>query len=113
VKHVLTTNSGSSANLLALQALTSPSLGERAIKPGDEVITVAAGFPHHHQSDPAERLCAGLRRFTLPTYNIDTVGHSKAAISTAHPSHHARPHAGQPVRPATRSARIATGTACG
>ena len=38
-------NSGSSANLLAFYALTSPKLGERAIKPGDEVITVAAGFP--------------------------------------------------------------------
>ncbi len=45
VKHVLTTNSGSSANLLAFSALTSPWLGERAIRPGDEVITVAAGFP--------------------------------------------------------------------
>jgi CDP-6-deoxy-D-xylo-4-hexulose-3-dehydrase len=38
-------NSGSSANLLAFYALTSPKLGERAIKPGDEIITVAAGFP--------------------------------------------------------------------
>ena len=38
-------NSGSSANLLAFYALTSPKLGEKAIKPGDEVITVAAGFP--------------------------------------------------------------------
>lgn len=43
--HVLTTTSGSSANLLALTALTSPKLGERALKPGDEMITVAAGFP--------------------------------------------------------------------
>lgn len=43
--HVLTVNSGSSANLVAFTALTSPKLGERAIKPGDEVITVAAGFP--------------------------------------------------------------------
>jgi CDP-6-deoxy-D-xylo-4-hexulose-3-dehydrase len=38
-------NSGSSANLVALTTLTSPSLGERRLKPGDEVITVAAGFP--------------------------------------------------------------------
>lgn len=38
-------NSGSSANLLAFYALTSPKLGDRAIKPGDEIITVAAGFP--------------------------------------------------------------------
>ena len=45
VPHVLTTNSGSSANLVAFAALTSPALGERAIRPGDEVITVAAGFP--------------------------------------------------------------------
>ena len=41
----LLTNSGSSANLLALSALTSPQLGERQLKPSDEVITVAAGFP--------------------------------------------------------------------
>ena len=40
-----TVNSGSSANLVAFSALTSPKLGDRAIKPGDEVITVAAGFP--------------------------------------------------------------------
>jgi CDP-6-deoxy-D-xylo-4-hexulose-3-dehydrase len=45
VKHVLTVNSGSSANLVAFSALTSPRLGARAIKPGDEVIGVAAGFP--------------------------------------------------------------------
>ena len=45
VRHVLTVNSGSSANLLALAALTSPELGERAVKPGDEIITAAANFP--------------------------------------------------------------------
>jgi len=45
VRHAVFCNSGSSANLLAFTALTSPKLGERAIKPGDEVITVAAGFP--------------------------------------------------------------------
>jgi len=45
VKFLITTNSGSSANLLAFSALTSPRLGHRAIKPGDEVIGVAAGFP--------------------------------------------------------------------
>ncbi|MDR2392471.1 MAG: lipopolysaccharide biosynthesis protein RfbH [Planctomycetota bacterium] len=43
--HVLTVNSGSSANLIALSALTSPELGKRAIRPGDEVVTAAAGFP--------------------------------------------------------------------
>ncbi len=45
VRSSLTVNSGSSANLVAFMALTSPMLGDRAIKPGDEVITVAAGFP--------------------------------------------------------------------
>lgn len=45
VKYLITTNSGSSANLLAFSALTSPKLKDRSIKPGDEVITVAAGFP--------------------------------------------------------------------
>ena len=45
VKYALLTNSGSSANLLALSALTSPTLGEDRLKPGDEVITMACGFP--------------------------------------------------------------------
>lgn len=45
VNYAISTNSGSSANLLALTALTSEQLGERRLKPGDEVITVAAGFP--------------------------------------------------------------------
>ena len=43
--YCLLTNSGSSANLLALSSLTSPHLKEKRLKPGDEVITVAAGFP--------------------------------------------------------------------
>lgn len=45
VKHLITVNSGSSANLVAFSALTSPKLGARTVKRGDEVITVAAGFP--------------------------------------------------------------------
>ena len=45
MRHSFMVNSGSSANLVALSSLTSPSLGDRALKPGDEVITVAAGFP--------------------------------------------------------------------
>jgi CDP-6-deoxy-D-xylo-4-hexulose-3-dehydrase len=44
-RSALFVNSGSSANLIALSALTSPKLGKRALKPGDEVLTVAAGFP--------------------------------------------------------------------
>ncbi len=45
VQHLITVNSGSSANLVAFHTLTSPKLGTRAIQPGDEVIGVAAGFP--------------------------------------------------------------------
>jgi CDP-6-deoxy-D-xylo-4-hexulose-3-dehydrase len=45
IKHLITVNSGSSANLVAFNTITSPKLGERAIKKGDEVIGVAAGFP--------------------------------------------------------------------
>ena len=45
VRHAMMCNSGSSANLLALTALTSPKLGSRRLQPGDEVVTVAAGFP--------------------------------------------------------------------
>ena len=44
-RHATLVNSGSSANLVALSALTSPTLGDRQLKPGDEVITVASGFP--------------------------------------------------------------------
>jgi len=45
VRECVLVNSGSSANLLAVSALTSPRLGDRRLSPGDEVITVAAGFP--------------------------------------------------------------------
>ena len=45
LRHAILTNSGSSANLLALSALTSPRLGDRRLRPGDEVLTLAAGFP--------------------------------------------------------------------
>lgn len=45
IRHLITVNSGSSANLVAFSTLTSPKLGDRAIRRGDEIITVAAGFP--------------------------------------------------------------------
>lgn len=71
VKHVLTTNSGSSANLLALTVLTSPSLGERSLKPGDEVITVAAGFPTTVNPILQNDLVPVFVDVDIPTYNID------------------------------------------
>jgi CDP-4-dehydro-6-deoxyglucose reductase, E1 len=65
-------NSGSSANLVALSALTSPKLGDRALKPGDEVITVAAGFPTTVNPILQNRLIPVFLDVTLPTYEVDT-----------------------------------------
>ena len=64
-------NSGSSANLLALSALTSPKLGDRQLKPGDEVITVAAGFPTTVNPIFQNRLVPVFVDVTIPTYEID------------------------------------------
>jgi CDP-6-deoxy-D-xylo-4-hexulose-3-dehydrase len=66
------TNSGSSANLLALSALTSPKLGDRQLRPGDEVITVAAGFPTTVNPILQNRLVPVFLDVILPTYEIDT-----------------------------------------
>jgi CDP-6-deoxy-D-xylo-4-hexulose-3-dehydrase len=64
-------NSGSSANLVALSALTSPKLGDRALRPGDEVITVAAGFPTTVNPILQNRLVPVFLDVTLPTYEMD------------------------------------------
>jgi len=64
-------NSGSSANLVALSALTSPKLGPRQLKPGDEVITVAAGFPTTVNPIFQNRLVPVFIDVVLPTYEID------------------------------------------
>ncbi|MCX7180843.1 MAG: lipopolysaccharide biosynthesis protein RfbH, partial [Proteobacteria bacterium] len=71
VKHVLTVNSGSSANLVALSSLTSPLLGDRALKPGDEVITVAAGFPTTVNPILQNGMVPVFVDVALPGYNID------------------------------------------
>jgi CDP-4-dehydro-6-deoxyglucose reductase, E1 len=64
-------NSGSSANLLAVSALTSPKLGDRRLKPGDEVITVAAGFPTTVNPIIQNRLVPVFVDVALPSYEID------------------------------------------
>jgi CDP-6-deoxy-D-xylo-4-hexulose-3-dehydrase len=64
-------NSGSSANLIALSALTSPKLGDRRLKPGDEVITVAAGFPTTVNPIFQNRLVPVFVDVTIPSYEID------------------------------------------
>ena len=70
-KYARTTNSGSSANLLAMTALTSHLLGDRALRAGDEVITVAAGFPTTVNPTLQNGLIPVFVDVTLPTYNID------------------------------------------
>jgi CDP-6-deoxy-D-xylo-4-hexulose-3-dehydrase len=73
-------NSGSSANLAAISALTSPRLGERRLTPGDEVITVAAGFPTTVNPILQNGLVPVFVDVTLPTYNVD-VNQLEAALS--------------------------------
>lgn len=90
VKHLITVNSGSSANLIAFATLTSPKLGERAIRPRDEVIGVAAGFPT--TVNPILQ-CGAVPVFVdveIGTYNIDVsrledaIGPRTKAIMLAH-----------------------------
>jgi CDP-6-deoxy-D-xylo-4-hexulose-3-dehydrase len=73
-------NSGSSANLVALSCLTSPSLGDRRLRAGDEVITVAAGFPTTINPIIHNGLVPVFVDVQLPTYNVD-VTQLEAAVS--------------------------------
>ncbi|MEZ8145390.1 lipopolysaccharide biosynthesis protein RfbH [Enterovibrio norvegicus] len=90
VPYVLTTTSGSSANLLALTALTSPKLGERQLKAGDEVITVAAGFPTTVNPTIQNGLVPVFVDVDIPTYQIKpemieaAVSEKTKAIMVAH-----------------------------
>jgi CDP-6-deoxy-D-xylo-4-hexulose-3-dehydrase len=83
-------NSGSSANLVALSCLTSPSLGDSRLRAGDEVITVAAGFPTTVNPIIQNSLVPVFVDVQLPTYNIDVtqleaaVTHRTKAIMLAH-----------------------------
>jgi len=71
VAHCSLTNSGSSANLLAFMALTSPKLGDRRVRPGDEVITVAAGFPTTIAPIVQYGAVPVFIDMMLPSYNAD------------------------------------------
>jgi len=79
-KNALLVNSGSSANLVAFYALTSPSLGKKAIQKGDEVITVAAGFPTTINPLIQFGCVPVFVDIDIPTYNID-VAKIEQAIS--------------------------------
>ena len=80
VRHTILVNSGSSANLVALSTLTSPQLGDKALKPGDEVITVAAGFPTTVNPIIQNNLVPVFIDVQIPTYNVD-VNYLEAALS--------------------------------
>jgi CDP-4-dehydro-6-deoxyglucose reductase, E1 len=80
IKHCVLVNSGSSANLVALTALTSPQLGDRRLQPGDEVITVAAGFPTTVNPIFQNQLIPVFVDIKLPTYDID-ITQLEAALS--------------------------------
>ena len=90
VKFCLTTNSGSSANLLALTALTSEELGERALKPGDEVITTAACFPTTVNPIIQNNLTPVFLDIDIETYNVnlddieESISEKTKAIMIAH-----------------------------
>ncbi len=90
VKYLITVNSGSSANLVAFSALTSPRLGDRAIKPGDEVIGVAAGFPTTVNPILQFGAVPVFVDIDLATHNIDpelieaAIGPKTKAIMLAH-----------------------------
>jgi CDP-6-deoxy-D-xylo-4-hexulose-3-dehydrase len=79
-RYSLLVNSGSSANLLAIAALTSPRLGNRRLEPGDEVITVAAGFPTTVNPIVQHGLVPVFLDVDIPTYNVD-VKRLKQAVS--------------------------------
>lgn len=79
-RYSLLVNSGSSANLVAFYTLTSPKLGDRALKPGDEIITVAAGFPTTINPMIQYGCIPVFVDIEIPTYNIK-VSDIEAAIS--------------------------------
>lgn len=70
-KSALTVNSGSSANLVAMTSLTTSFMGDRQLKPGDEVITCATGFPTTVNPIIQNNLVPVLLDVNIPTYNID------------------------------------------
>lgn len=80
IKNVILVNSGSSANLIAFSALTSEKLGDRRLKPGDEVISVAAGFPATVTPIIQNNCVPVFVDVDIPTYNID-IEMMKKAIS--------------------------------
>ena len=98
VRHALLCNSGSSANLLASAALTSPKLGERRLQPGRRGDHRRRGLPDDGQPDHPERARAGLRRRRARHLQPRRLA-ARSRARAAHARDHGRAHARQPVRP--------------
>ncbi len=112
VSDAILVNSGSSANLVALTALTSPKLGDRRLKPGDEVVTVAAGFPTTLAPIAAEQPGAGVRR--RPARRLHRGSRSAAGGDRSEDArHHDGAHAGRAVRSRHRDGSRAGATTSG
>ena len=111
VKYALTTNSGSSANLLAVSALTSPKLGKKRLKPGDEVITAAAGFPTTLSPIVQNGLKPVFVDIDIPTYNVRTELLEKAVSRKPGPSSSPIPSGTRSM--STKSCAWPASTTCG
>ncbi len=96
LRSALLVNSGSSANLLALSCLTSPKLGDRRLRPGDEVITVAAGFPTTVNPIIQNGLTPVFMDVDPRTLQVRTEQLEEAYRRT-HQGRHAGPHLGNPL----------------
>ena len=112
VRHALLCNSGSSANLLAVSALTSPKLGERRLQPGDEVITVAAGFPTTVNPIVQNRLVPVFVDVELGTYNLDRVA-ARGSRSARGPGRSSSRTRSATRSTSTRCSRSRRSTTCG
>ncbi len=90
MRHAILVNSGSSANLLALTCLTSPLLGDRQVRPGDEVITVATGFPTTVNPIFQNNLIPVFVDVDIPSYNVnvneleEALSHRTRVVMLAH-----------------------------
>ena len=112
VRYAMTVNSGSSANLVAFSALTSPLLRRTPIEPGDEVITAAAGFPTTVNPSLIWGMTPVFVDVDIPTYNIDARP-GRGGDDAEDPGHHGRAYAGQSRSMPSGSPRSPRDTICG
>ncbi|MGV8080504.1 MAG: DegT/DnrJ/EryC1/StrS family aminotransferase [Syntrophales bacterium] len=96
VRETVLVNSGSSANLLAVTALTSPLLKERRLKPGDEVITPGRRFPHDGESDPSKRPGPRFYRFR-PAHVQPAAGRHRRCRRSPDTGRFPGPYPGKPL----------------